>query len=331
MAADFTVWGGAMELVGRRAECEVLDRLIEAVRVGESRALVVSGEAGVGKTALLEYLVGQASGCRLARIAGVQSEMELPFAALHQLCAPMLDKLQGLPVPQRDALKIAFGMSPGSAPDRFMVGLAVLSLLSEVAEEQPLVCVIDDEQWLDRASVQVLGFAARRLGAESVGLIFAARVPSSDIAGLPDLVVERLGETDARALLDSALTGPLDTRVRDQIVAEAQGNPLALLELPRGLTPQELAGGGSPRPGPAPAAHSRGRAGRRSGAGVGGCGAAGDRRRSGGAGDGGGPSRVRHASAVSSSPRALGGLRVGVPAGATTGARCAVGGHRSRA
>jgi DNA-binding CsgD family transcriptional regulator len=243
MAADFTVRGGAMELVDRHAECGVLDRLIEAVRAGESRALVVSGEAGVGKTALLDYLAGQASGCRLARIAGVQSEMELPFAALHQLCAPMLDQLQGLPVPQRDALEIAFGMSSGSAPDRFLVGLAVLSLLSDAAEQQPLVCVVDDEQWLDRASAQVLGFAARRLGAESVGLVFAARVPSSDTAGLPDLVVERLGETDARALLDAALTGPLDARVRDRILAETQGNPLALLELPRGLTPQELAGG----------------------------------------------------------------------------------------
>ncbi len=196
----------------------VLDRLIEAVRGGESRALVVSGEAGVGKSALLEYLAGQAAGCRLARIAGVQSEMELPFAALHQLCAPMLDKLQSLPVPQRDALKIAFGMSSGSAPDRFLVGLAVLSLLSEVAEERPLVCLIDDEQWLDRASAQVLGFAARRLGAESVGLVFAARMPSSDIAGLPDLVVERLGEADAAALLDAALNGPLDVRVRDQAI-----------------------------------------------------------------------------------------------------------------
>jgi DNA-binding CsgD family transcriptional regulator len=243
MAADFTVWGGAMELVDRRVECGMLDRLIEAVRAGESRALVLSGEAGVGKTALLEYLVAQASGCRLARIAGVQSEMELPFAALHQLCAPMLDKLHGLPVPQRDALEVAFGTSAGSAPDRFLIGLAVLSLLSEVAEERPLVCLIDDEQWLDRASAQVLGFAARRLGAESVGLVFAARVPSTDIAGPPDLIVERLGETDARALLDAVLTGPLDARVRDQILAETQGNPLALLELPRGLTPQELAGG----------------------------------------------------------------------------------------
>jgi DNA-binding CsgD family transcriptional regulator len=242
-AADFTVRGGAMELVGRHSECAVLDGLIEAVRAGESRALVVSGEAGVGKTALLDYLAAQASKCRVERAVGVQSEMELPFAALHQLCAPMLEKLRAVPPPQRDALEIAFGMSSGSAPDRLLVGLAVLSLLSEVAQEQPLVCVVDDEQWLDRASAQVLGFVARRLGAESVGLIFAARVPSSDIAGLPDLVVERLGDRDARALLEAALTAPLDARVRDQILAETRGNPLALLELPRGLTPQELAGG----------------------------------------------------------------------------------------
>ena len=232
-----------MELVGRHRERAVLDRLIEAVRAGESRALVVSGEAGVGKTALLEYLAGQASGCRLARVAGVQSEMELPFAALHQLCAPTVDQLHGLPTPQRDALQVALGMSSGPAPDRFLVGLGVLNLLSEIAEEQPLVCLIDDEQWLDRASAQVLGFVARRLGAESLGLVFAARVPSSDLAGLPDLVVELLGDTDARALLDAALIGPLDTRVRDQILAETRGNPLALLELPRGLTAQELAGG----------------------------------------------------------------------------------------
>jgi DNA-binding CsgD family transcriptional regulator len=232
-----------MELVDRHPECGVLDQLIEAVRAGESRALVVSGEAGVGKTALLEYLADRGAGCRLARVAGVQSEMELPFAALHQLCVPMLDKLQGLPIPQRAALEIAFGMVSGLAPDRFLIGLAVLSLLSEVAEEQPLVCLIDDEQWLDRASAQVLGFAARRLGAESVGLVFAVRELSSDIAGLPGLVVERLGKADAGVLLDAALTGPLDIRVRDQILAETRGNPLALLELPRGLTPQELAGG----------------------------------------------------------------------------------------
>ncbi len=242
-AADFTVRGGAMELVGRHRECAVLDRLIEAVRAGESRAIVVSGDPGVGKTALLEHLSRQASGCRLARIAGVQSEMELPFAALHQLCAPMLDKLHSLRRRNVMPCKLRSGMSSGPAPDRFLVGLGVLNLLSEVAEQQPLVCLIDDEQWLDRASAQVLGFAARRLDAESVGLVFAARVPSRDIAGLPGLVVEGLGDRDARALLEAALTAPLDTRVRDQILAETRGNPLALLELPRGLTAQELAGG----------------------------------------------------------------------------------------
>ena len=232
-----------MKLIDRQVECGMLDRLVEAVRAGESRAIVVSGDPGVGKTALLEHLSGQASGCRLARIAGVQSEMELPFAALHQLCAPMLDKLPGLPNPQRDALEITFGMSSGSAPDRFLVGLAVLGLLSEVAEDQPLVCVVDDEQWLDGASAQVLGFVARRLGAESVGLVFAARVPGSDLAGLPECKVEGLAEADAQALLKAELTGPLDRRVLDRIVAETKGNPLALLELPRGFTPQELAGG----------------------------------------------------------------------------------------
>src|ERR1700682_5247430 len=172
-------------LRGRRTECEALDRLLDAVRAGESRALVVRGEPGVGKTALLEYAVEQASGCRVVRAAGVQSEMELAFAGLHQLCAPMLDRLERLPVPQRDALRTAFGVSPGSAPDRFFVGLAVLSLLSEVAEERPLICVVDDEQWLDRASAQALAFVARRLDAESVGLVLAARKQSHDLTGLP--------------------------------------------------------------------------------------------------------------------------------------------------
>ena len=242
-AADFRVRGGAMELIDRAAERDTLDRFVAAIRAGQSQALVVSGEAGVGKTALLDYLAANASGCRLVRIAGVQSEMELPFAALHQLCAPMLDGLQRLPPPQRDAVRTAFGVSSGPAPDRFLVGLGVLSLLSEVAEEQPLVCLVDDEQWLDRASAQVLGFVARRLVAESVGMVFAVRIPSSELAGLAELRIEGLQEADAQALLDSALTGPLDTRVRDQILAETHGNPLALLELPRGLTPQLLAGG----------------------------------------------------------------------------------------
>ena len=232
-----------MELIDREAERGTLKRLVAAVRAGESRALVVSGEAGVGKTALLDYLAGNASGCRVVRTAGYQSEMELAFAALHQLCAPLLDGLTRLPVPQRDALRIAFGVGSGPAPDRFLVGLAVLNLFSDAAEAQPLICMVDDEQWLDRASAQVLGFVARRLVAESVGMVFAARVPSTAIAGLSDLIVEGLPEADARALLDSVLTGPLDTRVRDQILAETHGNPLALLELPRGLTPQQLAGG----------------------------------------------------------------------------------------
>jgi DNA-binding CsgD family transcriptional regulator len=232
-------------LQGRRSESEVLDRLLEAVRGGESRTLVVRGEPGVGKSALLEYMVGRASECRVARAAGVQSEMELAFAGLQQLCAPMLDRLDSLPAPQRDALGTAFGLKGGSAPDRFLVGLAVLGLLSEAAAERPLVCLVDDAQWLDRESAQALEFVERRLDAESVALVLAVR-RSGDrepLTGLPELVVEGLGNDDARALLDSVIPGPLDERVRDRIIAETRGNPLALLELHRGLTPAELAGG----------------------------------------------------------------------------------------
>ena len=234
-----------MELTDRVSECGALDRLIEPVRAGESRALVVRGDPGVGKTVLLEYLAGRASGsgCRVARVVGVQSEMELAFAGLHQLCTPMLDRLGRIPAPQHDALRTVFGVAAGPPPDRFFVGLAVLSLLSEVAGERPLICVVDDEQWLDRASVQALGFVARRLTADPVGLVFAARDPGAELAGLPELEVTGLGDSDARALLESALAGPLDARVRDMIVAETRGNPLALLELPRGLSPAELAGG----------------------------------------------------------------------------------------
>ena len=235
--------GRAGELRGRRRECEVLDRLHLSVRAGESRVLVVRGEPGAGKTALLDHLSEHASGCRVAHVVGVEAERELAFAGLHQLCAPMLDRLQFLPAPQRTALRTAFGLGPGSAPDRFLVGLAVLSLLADTASEHPLICVVDDEQWLDQASAQVLGFVARRLEAESVGLVFAARVPGDELAGLPELVVEGLPEAEARALLEAALTGPLDAPVRDRLVAETGGNPLALLELPRGLTPAELAGG----------------------------------------------------------------------------------------
>jgi DNA-binding CsgD family transcriptional regulator len=250
-SAGFAVQGGAARLAGRRAECAALDRLVEAVSVGESRALVVHGEPGTGKTALLEYLAGQAAGCQVVRVAGVQSEMELAFAGLHQVCAPLLDRLEVLPGPQAEAMRTAFGLSAGPVPDRFLVGLAVLSLLAEVAAKQPLVCLVDDAQWLDRASAQVLAFVARRLEAESVGLVFGTRIPGGDLGGLPELVVGGLPEGEARALLDAVLAGPIDARVREQIVAETGGNPLALLELPRGLTAAELAGGfGLPGAGP---------------------------------------------------------------------------------
>jgi DNA-binding CsgD family transcriptional regulator len=227
----------------RRSEREALDRLLEAVRGGQSQVLVVSGEPGVGKTALLESSISSASGFRVIRAVGVESEMELPFAALQQLCAPMLDRLERLPVPQQDALGVAFGLRAGEAPDRFLVGLAVLSLLAELAWQQPLVCVVDDAQWLDRASAQALVFVARRLLAESVALVLVTRDPSDELTGFPALVVEGLRNGDARALLGSAVRGPLDERVRERIVAETRGNPLALLELPRGFTPGELAGG----------------------------------------------------------------------------------------
>ena len=215
-------------LTDRRGECGVLDGLVEAVCAGESLVLVVHGEPGVGKTALLEYLADRATGCRVLRVSGVQWEMELAFAGLHQLCAPLLDRLGVLPGPQRE-LQTAFGMSAGPAPDRFLVGLAVLGLLAEAAVERPVVCLVDDAQWLDRASAQALAFVARRLGAESVGLVFSARVADGELAGLPELEVKGLPERDARALLDAVLPGTVDALVREQIVAETRGNPLALL------------------------------------------------------------------------------------------------------
>jgi DNA-binding CsgD family transcriptional regulator len=242
--AAYLPWKGCTPVLrGRRGECGALDQLIEAVQAGASRVLVVRGEPGVGKTALLDYLTRHAPGCRVVRAVGVQTEMELAFAGLHQLCAPMLDHLDRLPVPQRDALRTAFGINAGAAPNRFFTGLAVLGLLSEVAVEQPLVCVVDDEQWLDRVSAQVLGFVARRLAAEPVGLVFGARDPGEELAGLPQMTVQGLEQGDARALLDSVLTGPVDSRVRERLIAETHGNPLALLELPWGLTPEQLAGG----------------------------------------------------------------------------------------
>jgi DNA-binding CsgD family transcriptional regulator/tetratricopeptide (TPR) repeat protein len=230
-------------LLDRERERAALDGLLGDLRLGRGGALVVRGEAGVGKSALLEYVAGAAADMRVARAAGVESEMELAFAGVHLLCAPLLDRLEDLPGPQRDALGVAFGLRAGGAPDRFLVALAVLTLLSEVAEERPLLCVVDDAQWLDQASAQVLAFAARRLLAEPVGLIFAAREPGEQFRGLADLEVRGLPDQDARALLDSAVRVRLDEQVWDRIVAETNGNPLALLELPRGLSAAQLAGG----------------------------------------------------------------------------------------
>ena len=331
-------------LRGRHHECASLDRLVEDVRAGQSRALVLRGEAGVGKTALLEYLQRRASGCRIVRAAGIESEMELPFAGLHQLCAPMLHRLGRLPGPQGDALGAAFGLREGDAPDRFLVGLAVLSLLSDVAEEHPLICVVDDAQWLDRASAQALAFVTRRLVAESVAVVFAVRESGNeqDLTGLPELHIRGLADPDARALLESVITGPIDERVRDRIVAETRGNPLALLELPHGLTPGQLAGGfglpdapaavGADRGELPPAARGAagrhphvvagrgGRAGRRPGAAVAGGRAARHRHPGRGPGGRGRPAGAGRPGAVSASPGAVGGLPIGIAPGAAGGA-----------
>jgi DNA-binding CsgD family transcriptional regulator len=232
-------------LVGRRSDCEALDRVLADVRAHRSRVLVLRGEPGIGKTALVEYLARTASGCRVIRAAGVESEVELAFAGAHQLCVPILDRMDDLPGPQRDALSTAFGLAAGVPADRFLVGLAVLTLLSAAAEERPLVCLVDDAQWLDQLSGQILAFVARRLLAESIALVFAVRESGAPraLAGLPERKIGGLADGEARALLDSVFPGRLDERVRDRIVDEARGNPLALLELPRGSTAGELAGG----------------------------------------------------------------------------------------
>jgi hypothetical protein len=230
-------------LLGRQDECAVLDRLLDAARAERSGALVLVGEAGIGKTALLEYAIDSALDQAVLRAVGIESEIELAFGALHQLCAPVLDRVERLPVPQRDALLTTFGLRGGAVPDRFLVGLAVLSLLSEAADEGGLVCVIDDAQWLDQASAQCLAFVARRLLAESVVMVFATREQSDLFTGLPELVVEGLRPADARSLLVSVIPGWLGEGVIDALLAETRGNPLALLELPRGLTAAQLAGG----------------------------------------------------------------------------------------
>ncbi|MFI7708060.1 AAA family ATPase [Nonomuraea sp. NPDC049480] len=230
-------------LNSRRAVCDTLDQLVVAVRSGESRSLVLRGEPGVGKSALLEYLIAQAGGIRVLRAAGVRYEMELPYAAMHQLCAPLMEGLHRLPEPQRDALGIAFGLRSGPPPDRFLVSLAVLTMLANAADEQPLMCVIEDAQWLDNASAQVLAFVARRLTTKAA-CVFAVRGDEArHLSGLPELVVGGLRDEEALALIRSVLPSPLDRPVQERIVAEAHGNPLALLELLDGMAPAELAGG----------------------------------------------------------------------------------------
>src|SRR5450432_1033450 len=231
------------QLIGRAREREVLDRLLDGVRGGRGGVLVVHGEAGVGKTALLEYAVEAARGFRTARTSGIEAEMELPFAAVQQLCSPLLELTDRLPRPQHEALGVAFGLITGPVPNPFLVGLAVLGLLAEAAEERPLLAVVDDAQWLDQSSARALAFVARRLLAEKIALVIAAREPGDLLAGLPELHVLSLGHRDARTLLESAWPARLDEHVLERIVVETRGNPLALLELPRGLTPTELAGG----------------------------------------------------------------------------------------
>ena len=235
--------GRPSPLRGRSSECALLDILVSAIRRGESRSLVLRGEAGIGKTALLEHMIASATGVTVVRAVGVEVEMELAYASLHQLCAPMLRHLERLPDPQREALEIVFGIGTGPPPDRFLVGLGTLSLISEAAEERPLLCVVDDAQWLDHASALTLGFVARRLVAEPVGLMFATRERGDELRHVAELEVRGLPNGDARALLRSVVRFVMDEPVRDRIVAETHGNPLALLELPRGLTALELAGG----------------------------------------------------------------------------------------
>ncbi len=232
-----------MQLLGRDRQRAVLDRLIESARDGFGGVLVVHGEPGVGKTALLDDAIEKAATLRIVRTAGVEGEMELPFAAVQQLCAPILAFGDRLPRPQRDALSVAFGLDSGPAPSPFLVALAILGLLSEASRERALLCVIDDAQWLDRASAQALGFAARRLAVERIAIVFAARETGAALRGLPEIDVEPLGHRDARALLESVLPAPMDEQVLERLIVETRGNPLALMELPYGLTPAQLAGG----------------------------------------------------------------------------------------
>jgi DNA-binding CsgD family transcriptional regulator len=231
-----------MRLLGRRRELEALDHLLVSARAGHGAVLVVHGEPGVGKTALLDDLA-EASGFRLLRTAGAEGEQDFAYAGLQQFCAPLFAQIDRLPPPQRDALGVAFGSGTGPAPNPFHVGLAVDGLLSSSAQELPILGLVDDAQWLDRPSALALAFVARRLTAKRIAIVFATREMGDTLERLPELHVEALGHGDARALLASVLQAPLDEAVMDRLVAESRGNPLALLELPAGKTPAELAGG----------------------------------------------------------------------------------------
>ena len=238
-----------MGLRGRRVEREAVEQLLVAARDGRSGVLLIRGEAGIGKTALLDHVRAAASGFRVLDTVGIESEAEFTFAGLHRLCAPLLDRAEALPEPQKAAIGVAFGLLDGAAPDRFLVGLAVLNLLAETAEDGPLLCLVDDAQWLDQVSAQLLAFVARRVSAERMALVFARRDPGSagsdvdPFAGLPELRLTGLGDTDARALLSAAVHAPVDEVVRDRVLAEARGNPLALLELPSSVPAARSAGG----------------------------------------------------------------------------------------
>ncbi|HEY6395836.1 MAG TPA: BREX system ATP-binding domain-containing protein, partial [Solirubrobacteraceae bacterium] len=235
----------APAFMGRARERAALDQMLDRVRAGESSARVMRGEAGIGKTALMQYCARQASGCHVAQIAGVESELEMPFAAVDQLCRPIIAGIDVLPEPQQQALRVAFGLAVGPTPERFVVGLAVLGLLVEAAGERPLVCLVDDAQWLDEPSRLVLGFVGRRLLAEPLLLLLAVREVGDEqlFPGLESVTLAGLTVEDARSLLTAAAPGRLDEQVRDRIVAETGGNPLRLLELPREMSQAELAGG----------------------------------------------------------------------------------------
>jgi hypothetical protein len=231
-------------LLGRRRECEAIDDVLTSLGAGQSRALVVRAEAGAGKSSLLDYAESRSSTHRVVRATGVESEMELAYAALHQLCSPLLEGLSALPSPQAAALGVAFGLQGGDPPDRFIVGLGVLGLLAEAARSQPLLCLLDDAQWFDQASTKVLAFVARRLDAESVGMLFAVREPvGAEFAGIDDMIVEVLEPADAQLLLESLISGPMDPAIRDRLLAETRGNPLALIELSRGWDSVSIAAG----------------------------------------------------------------------------------------